>query len=57
MFFCFYLPLDPPYDALFFEQVEFSVNNSAICSSLPVYSRKRRFRNPDVNVEQSGYGN
>jgi len=55
--FCFYLLLDPRYVALFFEQVEFSVKNSAIVSRLRVYSRKRRFRSPDVNVEQSGYRN
>jgi len=55
---CFDLPLDPRYSALFFfEQVEFSVKCSAIISRVRVYSRKRRFRSPDVNVEHSGYRN
>jgi hypothetical protein len=51
----FYLPLDPRYNALFFEQVEFSVKYSAIISRLRVYSRRRQFRRPGVNVEHSGY--
>ena len=52
---CFYLLLDPRYGALFLEQVEFTVKCSAVVSRLHVYSRKRRFRGPDINVEQSGY--
>jgi len=39
----------------FFEQVEFSVKYSAIISRLRVYSRRRQFRRPGVNVEHSGY--
>jgi hypothetical protein len=54
---CFYLPLDPRYGTLLFKQVEFSVKCNAVISRVRVYSRKRRFRSPDVNVEHSGYRN
>lgn len=54
---CVYLRPDPCYGAFFFEQVEFSVKYSANNSRVRVYSRKRRFRSSDVNVEHSGYRN
>jgi hypothetical protein len=50
-----FLFTSPRYDALFFEQVEFSVQYIAVVSRLRVYSHKRRFRSPDVDFEHSGY--